>query len=64
MFEENPDISPADAWKNFQELHAPTEASSYAYPTVSKFKRNISAMRTRRKKNSSSQQNEALSNSI
>ena len=39
MFEENPEISPANAWKKFQEIHPPTEASSSAYPTVSKFKR-------------------------
>ena len=49
IFEECPDIAPAAAWKQFQQLHPPTEASAASYPTESKVKSKISSLKTQRK---------------
>ena len=50
IFEENADIKPKEAWRQFQELHPPSEAMSSSYPTEQRVKSKISSMKVKYKK--------------
>ena len=50
IFEENPDIKPKEAWRQFQELHPPSEAMSSSYPTEQRVKSKIPNMKVKYKK--------------